>query len=490
MTGNNKKDNLTIGVISLGCDKNRVDTERLLWHIKNAGHEITANPADAEAIFVNTCAFIERARKESIDAILEMAGYKTSGRLKYLLVGGCLYEMYGNELAEGLTEADAFMRPVDYKKIGDFLIQMTNDKGKMTNEDGNQIANYKSTKSSRAEPRDLAEPSLQAEQSEARQAGPHNDITSQFSILNSQLTRILTTPAHYAYLKIAEGCDNRCTYCTIPLIKGRYRSYPMPAILDEARALVDNGIKELILVAQDVTRYGADGSDGAGLIKLLDGLSEIDGVEWLRLMYLYPEAVTPELIRGIAQNPKICKYADIPLQHVSDRVLRTMGRRTDGAAIRRLIENIRAADPDISIRSTFIVGFPGETDAEFSELLDFLGEYKLNNAGFFGYSREDGTPAAKYPDQISVKIIKQRLREAKLLQQSVIAENHKKLIGRTLKTLCDERRGKYSVGRTGFDAPDADTLVYMRGGAEPGNFYDVKITGVKGYDLVGQRIVY
>jgi ribosomal protein S12 methylthiotransferase len=471
-------------MVSLGCDKNRVDTERILGALAEAGHGITPDPAEADAIVVNTCAFISRARRESVDAILEMAAYKKSGRLRYLIVSGCLPQLYTRGLAAELPEADAFIGADAYGSIGEILKRL---------ETGERFDNFGQSKTpERIEnfgPPETTEridnPRRRAEQTKSEL------LNSQFSILNSAPVpapaRVLTTPTHYAYLKIAEGCGNRCTYCTIPRIKGGYRSFDFKALTDEAKGLADGGVKELILVAQDTARYGTDRGEPAGFLKLLDALSGISGIEWIRLMYLYPEFVGSELIRQIAQNPKIAKYADIPLQHASDRVLKSMGRRTGGAAARRLIESIRAADENISIRSTFIVGFPGETGAEFEELSAFLRDCRLDNAGFFAYSREAGTPAAAFPDQVPAKVIRERLRAAQLLQQGIALENHKRRIGRTVRFLCDGAERGRAVGRAESDAPEIDTFVYLKGsGFERGGFYDVRITGVRGYDLVGE----
>lgn len=429
-----------VGVISLGCDKNRVDTENMLHYLQGR-YLLTQKIEEADVIVVNTCAFINSAREEAIDTILDAAAYHP----EKLIVTGCLPQKYVSEIFDELPEADAFLGTSSYDKIADIIDELYR-----TNERINAV----------------------------------NDRVTGF--INTD--RVLTTPYHYAYLKIAEGCDNHCTYCTIPSIRGKYQSRDAASLIAEASKLALSGAKELILVAQDVTRYGEDRGENE-LVPLICRLSKIEGIEWLRLLYCYPESVTDALIDEIKNNPKVVKYVDIPFQHVSSPVLKRMGRRIDGGGIRRLIDKLRREIPQIAIRSTFIVGFPGESDAQFDELCAFLKEYKLDNAGFFAYSREEGTPAARLDGQIDEEIKKKRVERAYAVQHEVVIEKNTQAVGKTVRVLFDgiDYEEDAFFGRSMFAAPEIDGKVFLSSDnvLEAGNFYDVEIIGCYEYDLKG-----
>lgn len=440
--------NKRVGIVSLGCDKNRVDSEKLMAVLKRGGYTLTQDAGESEIIIINTCAFIAKARKESIDSILEFAQYKQSGVCEKLIVSGCLPQKHLDELTEGLEEVDAFIGTYNYSNICGIIDSLY--------EGTERIADV--------EPRSE-------------------------DILLSE--RVLSTPQHYAYLKIADGCDNYCTYCTIPYIRGRYHSQGADEVVAEAKSLVDGGAKEIILVAQDITRYGYDRDKNYGLVELIRRLSGIEGLEWIRLMYCYPEMVTDELIKEISSNDKVCKYIDIPLQHIADGVLKRMNRRINHAQTVELMERIRTLGNGIKVRSTFIVGFPGETEADFQQVCDFLREYRLFNVGFFAYSREEGTPAAKMEGQVPEKEKQRRLKLAAKVQQEVAASCNAELVGKTLRVLyegIDYDKSAF-VGRAEYHAPDIDGKIFFTGEfADVGNYYNIKITGSEKYDLTGVMI--
>lgn len=424
---------IKIGVVSLGCDKNRIDTENMLYYLKGGEYSVTDDYSEAEVIIINTCAFIESARIEAIDTILEMAEYKKSGKCQTLIVTGCLPQKYSKELKEELVEVDAFLGVDEYEKIG-------------------------------------------------------NCINSKNPVQEKTNKRILTTPQHYAYLRIADGCDNFCTFCTIPSIRGKYRSKTIEELMSETKFLISNGVKEIILIAQDVTSYGKDLYGKPSLVKLIKELTKLD-LKWIRLMYCYPELVTDELIDEISSNNKVVKYIDIPLQHISDKVLRLMNRRSNGLQIRTLINKLRGKCPNIVIRSTFMVGFPGEGEEEFNELCDFCKEYKLERVGIFAYSKEEDTPSAKIKGHLSDEIKERRVEIlGEILQDGMISQNTK-LVGKTIDVIyedIDYDRNMF-VGRTQFDAPQIDSVVYFTGDfADVGEIYKIKITAVDGYDLKGE----
>lgn len=427
-----------IGMVSLGCDKNRVDSEKMLFALKTAGYGLTDNPSDADVIIINTCAFIDSAKKESIDAILEYSALKKDRPVK-IVVAGCLAERYAEEIRGSFPEADVFAGINSY---GDIVGIVESGEG-IIKPEGNICLG----------------------------AG-----------------RVLTTPAHYAYLKIADGCDNFCSYCAIPFIRGRYRSYPMENLVAEAETLAASGVKELILVAQDVTRYGKDLYGRYAVKDLLAELTKL-GFFKIRIMYAYPELIDDALIDLVANDERIAKYLDVPMQHVATSVLKRMRRRTDGDAVRALAQKIRSAG--ITLRSTFIAGFPAETEEEFAQLRDFIGEGNVDYAGFFAYSKEEGTAAAKITPQIPARIKNLRQKELSKLQSRVIVDNHARFLGETVKVIyegLDYDKLKF-YGRTERNAPEIDTKVFFTSdfSLEIGNYYDVKITGT-GFNLIGKTV--
>lgn len=434
---------MKIGAISLGCDKNRVDTEKMLSRLVGGGHTLVGSEEEADVIIVNTCAFIDKAKEESIDEILSAIAAKNAGKGKKVIVTGCLAQRYADTLKEEFPEVDAILGIADY----DAILKTIEDV-----EDGEKVLNC------------------------ANLDAFYSD-------------RVLTTPYHYAYLKIADGCSNHCTYCAIPSIRGKYRSEKLEDLIREAKKLSDDGVKELILVAQDVTRYGTDFDGKPHLIELLDRLSELD-FAWIRLLYLYPEMVDDALIEYVKNNDKIAKYMDIPLQHVDDDVLKRMNRRTNEKSIRKLIAKLKNAG--IAVRTTFICGFPGETQRQFEKLEKFVKEVKFDYAGFFAYSREEGTPADKLDGHLDESVKEERANKLRAIQEKIIKSRNKELVGSKIKVIYDDidyDRQKF-VGRSQTQAPDIDNVTLFESDEEVkiGEFYDVEITGSDGIDLVGKVI--
>lgn len=447
---------MKIGVVSLGCPKNLVDSETMLGLIHEENYEITNDPSEAEIIIVNTCGFIESAKEESINTILQMAEYKKSGSCKYIIVTGCLSQRYAEELFNELPEADAIAGVEVYDEIGSIIKRVMN-----------------------------GERFIMLERSK-----PDVIYTSKETFL----PRILTTPSYTAYLKIAEGCDNCCSYCAIPKIRGPYRSKPMEQVLKEAKALADNGVKELIVVAQDTTRYGEDLPGGKLLLAdLLKELNKIESLKWIRVMYCYPNNFTDELIETFASLDKVCKYVDLPLQHASNRLLASMNRYDTREEVETLLAKLRKRIPGIVIRTTFIVGFPGETDADFEELKEFVEQQRFENAGVFAYSQEEGTVAGTMPNQIPDEIKQERYHELMALQAQISEEIHKDTEGQTLEVLVEgieEDGSGLHYGRSYREAPDIDGLVFIEnpGDIEPGCFVKVNILQGFTYESVGERI--
>ena len=447
---------MKIGVVSLGCPKNLVDSETMLGLIHEENYEITNDPSEAEIIIVNTCGFIESAKEESINTILQMAEYKKSGSCKYIIVTGCLSQRYAEELFNELPEADAIAGVEVYDEIGSIIKRVMN-----------------------------GERFIMLERSK-----PDVIYTSKETFL----PRILTTPSYTAYLKIAEGCDNCCSYCAIPKIRGPYRSKPMEQVLKEAKALADNGVKELIVVAQDTTRYGEDLPGGKLLLAdLLKELNKIESLKWIRVMYCYPNNFTDELIETFASLDKVCKYVDLPLQHASNRLLASMNRYDTREEVEMLLAKLRKRIPGIVIRTTFIVGFPGETDADFEELKEFVEQQRFENAGVFAYSQEEGTVAGAMPNQIPDEIKQERYHELMALQAQISEEIHKDTEGQTLEVLVEgieEDGSGLHYGRSYREAPDIDGLVFIEnpGDIEPGCFIKVNILQGFTYESVGERI--
>lgn len=447
---------MKIGVVSLGCPKNLVDSETMLGLIHEENYEITNDPSEAEIIIVNTCGFIESAKEESINTILQMAEYKKSGSCKYIIVTGCLSQRYAEELFNELPEADAIAGVEVYDEIGSIIKRVMN-----------------------------GERFIMLERSK-----PDVIYTSKETFL----PRILTTPSYTAYLKIAEGCDNCCSYCAIPKIRGPYRSKPMEQVLKEAKALADNGVKELIVVAQDTTRYGEDLPEGKLLLAdLLKELNKIESLKWIRVMYCYPNNFTDELIETFASLDKVCKYVDLPLQHASNRLLASMNRYDTREEVETLLAKLRKRIPGIVIRTTFIVGFPGETDADFEELKEFVEQQRFENAGVFAYSQEEGTVAGAMPNQIPDEIKQERYHELMALQAQISEEIHKDTEGQTLEVLVEgieEDGSGLHYGRSYREAPDIDGLVFIEnpGDIKPGCFVKVNILQGFTYESVGERI--
>ena len=447
---------MKIGVVSLGCPKNLVDSETMLGLIHEENYEITNDPSEAEIIIVNTCGFIESAKEESINTILQMAEYKKSGSCKYIIVTGCLSQRYAKELFNELPEADAIAGVEVYDEIGSIIKRVMN-----------------------------GERFIMLERSK-----PDVIYTSKETFL----PRILTTPSYTAYLKIAEGCDNCCSYCAIPKIRGPYRSKPMEQVLKEAKALAANGVKELIVVAQDTTRYGED-LPGSKLLlaDLLKELNKIESLKWIRVMYCYPNNFTDELIETFASLDKVCKYVDLPLQHASNRLLVSMNRYDTREEVETLLAKLRKRISGIVIRTTFIVGFPGETDADFEELKEFVEQQRFENAGVFAYSQEEGTVAGAMPNQIPDEIKQERYHELMALQAQISEEIHKDTEGQTLEVLVEgieEDGSGLHYGRSYREAPDIDGLVFIEnpGDIKPGCFVNVNILQGFTYESVGERI--
>lgn len=438
---------MKILMISLGCDKNLVDTENMLGLLSRDGHTFTDDEQEAEAVIVNTCCFIGDAKEESIQTILEMAELKESGKCRTLIVTGCLAERYRQEILKEIPEVDGILGTASWDEIGQVLREAGTEK-----------------KPACFEPVDR--------------------------LPESQGGRILTTGGHYAFLKIAEGCDKFCTYCIIPGLRGRYRSVPMERLLREAESLAERGVRELILVAQETTLYGTDLYGKKMLPELLHRLAGISGIYWIRIQYCYPEEITDELIDAIKTEEKVCHYLDIPIQHASDRILKRMGRRTDQASVRQIVEKLRREIPDIALRTTLISGFPGETQEDHQELMEFVDEMEFERLGVFAYSAEEDTPAAEYPDQIPQELKEKRRDEVMELQQEIAFEKSEAMVGRVLDVMIE---GKVAdepayVARTYMDAPGVDGYLFVNSGElfMSGDFVRVKVIGAAEYDLIGE----
>ena len=435
--------------ISLGCDKNLVDSEVMLGMLTSKGYEITDDENEADVVVVNTCCFIGDAKEESIHNILEMAELRKAGDIKALIVTGCLAQRYKEEIQTEIPEVDAIIGTTAIDAIVETLEDVLAGQGHNHIEDINRTPVY-------------------------------------------DKSRIVTTGGHYAYLKIAEGCDKRCSYCIIPKVRGNYRSIPMESLLAEARKLVEFGAKELILVAQETTLYGKDLYGEKSLPRLLHELCKIDGLYWIRILYCYPEEITDELIETIRTEEKVCHYLDIQIQHASDNILKRMGRRTNQAELRDMIARLRERIPDICLRTTLITGFPGETQEDHEELMAFVDEMEFDRLGVFTYSAEEDTPAAEFEDQIEEEIKKDRQAEIMELQQEIAFEKAENAVGRTVLAMIEGRlpdENAYAA-RTYMDAPNVDGLVFVQTSRElmTGDFVKVKITGSYEYDLIGEIV--
>lgn len=438
---------MNILFVSLGCDKNLVDSEVMLGLIREKGYRITNDENDADIIVVNTCCFINDAKEESVNTILEMAEYKKTGQLKALIVTGCLAERYKAEIQDEIAEVDAVLGTTSYENIVEVIEEVLG---------GKKVQEFK-------------------------------DV----NYLPSTTTkRINTTGGYFSYLKIAEGCDKHCTYCIIPKVRGNYRSVPMEKLIQEAKDLAESGTKELILVAQETTLYGVDLYGKKSLPSLLKELCKVDGIEWIRILYCYPEEITDELIQVIKEEEKVCHYLDMPIQHASDNILKRMGRRTNKAELLAIIEKLRTEIPDIALRTTLITGFPGETNEDHEELMEFIDEVEFDRLGVFTYSPEDDTPAEKMENQIEEEVKIARREEIMELQQEIAFDISESMVGRTLKVMIEGKipEDNVYIGRTYKDAPNVDGYIFVDADRElmSGDFVSVKVTGAKEYDLMGE----
>ena len=437
---------MNVGFISLGCSKNLVDTELAIGIFKNKKYNIVNDPKKADIIVINTCGFIESAKEEAINTILEMAEYK-KGRCKYLIAMGCLVERYKEELEKSLPEVDLFIKFSEYNKIGEMIDKLVIGKIESEEQDYNRLENY--------------------------------------------IERVVTTGSKTAYLRIAEGCSNRCTYCAIPYIRGPFESRKFEEILAEANDLAKKGYEEIIVIAQDTTKYGIDLYGKSRLAELLEELSKIEGIRWIRFLYAYPETITDELIQIVSKNEKICNYFDIPIQHISNKILKRMNRKSDSESIKKLLEKIRKQIPDVILRTSLIVGFPGETKEDFEELYNFVKQAKFDKLGVFMYSKEDGTPAEKMPNQIHGNTKKSRYNKIMRLQKGISKENLEKRIGKEYEVLIENKTfdNKYWIGRTKMDVPEMDGVVYIENKSNNkdliNQFLKCQITEVRDYDLIG-----
>ena len=452
--------------VSLGCDKNLVDSEKMLGLLNEAGYRVAQEESEADAIVVNTCCFIHDAKEESVETILEMAEWKKKGRLKALIVTGCMAQRYQDEIQQEIPEVDAVIGTTGYTEIVPILDEI------------------------------LAE--AEASQKEAAVEEPKEksfvNCCPSIDLLPASLAdkRVVTTGGYTAYLKIAEGCNKRCTYCIIPYIRGHYRSFPMEDLLEEARKLAEGGVKELILIAQETTVYGMDCYGRKALPELLTKLCEIEGIEWIRILYCYPEEITDELIAVMKKEKKICHYLDIPIQHSEDTILKRMGRRTNRAELVSLVEKLRKEIPDIVLRTTLITGFPGETEEEFKNMVDFVDSMEFDRLGVFPYSAEEGTTAAEMDGQITEEVKESRRDEIMALQQEISADKAASRIDNEMSVLIEGYlyEDDIYIGRTYMDAPKVDGNVFVRAEEEliSGDIVPVRITGANEYDLMGDVI--
>lgn len=434
---------MKVGFISLGCSKNLIDTEMCIGIFKKEKMEIVNNPEEANIIVINTCGFISSAKEEAINTILEMADYKENGNCKYLIVMGCLVKRYKKELEKSLPEVDLFLSIDEYDNLWEKIANLIGAEAKSKN-----TLDY--------------------------------------------MDRVVSTGNTTAYLKIAEGCDNRCTYCAIPAIRGPYISRKFEDIIEEAKKLANSGIKEIIVIAQDTTKYGIDLYGKPRLAELLQELCKIEGFKWIRFLYAYPESITDELIKVVKENEKICKYFDIPLQHFSDSVLKRMNRKSDSKSIENLINKIRKEIPNVILRTTMIVGFPGETEEDFIELYEFVNRAKFEKLGAFKYSKEDGTPASRIKEQIHPKTKQARYNKLMELENKIATIKLEEKIGNIYEALIEGKTedGEYYIGRSYMDIPDEDGVIFVKSkeNIEIGNWINCRITDVAQYDLIGEKI--
>ena len=438
---------MKIFCVSLGCDKNLVDTEMMLGLLNKDGYTFTDDEHEADVVVVNTCCFIGDAKEESVNTILEMAELKKEGRCKALIVTGCMAQRYKQEILDEIPEVDGILGTSTYDEISNVLKKVLGGSRESCFHDLNALPNV-------------------------------------------EVPRVVTTGGYYAFLKIAEGCDKRCTYCIIPDLRGSYRSVPMERLIEEAKQLASQGVKELILVAQETTLYGIDLYKKKSLPKLLHELCKIPGIQWIRIQYCYPEEITQELIETIREEEKVCNYLDIPIQHASDRILKRMGRRTNQKQLREMIASLRSQIPDIALRTTLISGFPGETEEDQEEGMRFVDEMEFERLGVFAYSQEEDTPAAEFPDQVSQELKEERRDEIMELQQEISYEKSQSMIGKVLEVMIEGKVADENayVGRTYMDAPGVDGLIFINTDLDlmSGDFVRAKVTGALEYDLIGE----
>ena len=470
---------MKVGFISLGCNKNLVDTEKTIALFKEHGFEIVNNPNQAEVIVVNTCGFIEKAKEEAINTILEMAEYKKQN-CKYLIAMGCLVERYKSELEKEIPEVDLYIKYSSYNTLWEQinnLLKNSQSDALMKNKQANNVA-----KSNQ----------LYTKSDNLSKTTENNKTKIKNQTFDEYTNRVITTGSNYAYIKIADGCSNRCTYCAIPYIRGPLKSRTMESIIKEAKQLAEEGYEEIILTAQDTTKYGIDIYKKPMLANLLAELCKLEKIKWIRFLYAYPETITNELIEVIKQNPKICHYFDIPIQHISNNVLKRMNRQSNSESIKKLIAKLRKEIPDVILRTTVMVGFPGETKEDFDELYNFLQEAKFDKLGAFAYSKEEGTPAYNMKDQIHPSTKKSRYNKIMSLQQQISYENLEKNIGKTFEVIIEgiTKNKKYYVGRSYMDTPEIDGVIYIENtkSLKEGSFVLCKITQVKDYDLIGKLL--
>jgi ribosomal protein S12 methylthiotransferase len=453
---------MKIGFVSLGCPKNLVDSEVMMGLSQESGHTLTSNPAEADVLVVNTCAFIDSAKEESVNAILELAEYKKTGACKRLVVTGCLGERYRDELLTEIPEIDAVLGTGDIPEIVGAIEGHRRSVIPLTLVNQSRIPN----------PQSRALPTY---------------------LYDADTPRVLATPRHFAYVKVAEGCDYKCSFCIIPTLRGHYRSRPIDAIVREAHALAARGVREIILISQDTTFYGRDLGQGAALPQLLRELNQVEGLAWIRLLYLYPTTITDDILEAMAECEKVCKYVDLPLQHASDDVLRRMKRPGTGRSYDRLLENIRARVPGVALRTTFIVGFPGETDAEFEELCAFVRRVGFDHVGVFTYSHEEGTSAHELADDVPAAVKTTRRNRLMAEQKKIVARTQRQRVGATVQVLVDGPSPEHALvwrGRLAGQAPDIDPVVYftetgpdfLRRGA----LIEAEIVGSRAYDLLAR----
>ena len=438
---------MKIFCVSLGCDTNLVDTEMMLGLLNKDGYTFTDDEHEADVVVVNTCCFIGDAKEESVNTILEMAELKKDGRCKALIVTGCMAQRYKQEILDEIPEVDGILGTSTYDEISNVLKKVLGGSRESCFHDLNALPNV-------------------------------------------EVPRVVTTGGYYAFLKIAEGCDKRCTYCIIPDLRGSYRSVPMERLIEEAKQLASQGVKELILVAQETTLYGIDLYKKKSLPKLLHELCKIPGIQWIRIQYCYPEEITQELIETIREEEKVCNYLDIPIQHASDRILKRMGRRTNQKQLREMIASLRSQIPDIALRTTLISGFPGETEEDQEEVMRFVDEMEFERLGVFAYSQEEDTPAAEFPDQVPQELKEERRDEIMELQQEISYEKSQSMIGKVLEVMIEGKVADENayVGRTYMDAPGVDGLIFINTDLDlmSGDFVRAKVTGALEYDLIGE----